>query len=244
MRTGDVLCPGVDVDAYKANCRVPLFPNQWNVWEVWVSTKEAPTRDKAVDLTRNFLRHVFAAHPATTAPQVTLGPAEFVAAQLGPYTTPGASGAPRTPRVVAATREGLGPSCPVPTVEGPDAMLVTVSFVFRGSETSWPWPTLGNRPASLWDATETGWCPIDAVAVLGRALAPVPGEQVPLQGGIWRNIKDEFPDFSEGVEIVGAAVREVVKGATSRLAFLAIGVGLGAFALWKLGQISASAKGA
>lgn len=237
FRTGDILCPGVDVDEYKASCRVPLFPNQWNVWEVWVSTSSAKTPSQVIDLARNFMRHVFAGHSLTFGPQVTQGPSEYVTASIGAYGGFGADNQPKGARGQVVRREDL--TCDVlPTVESGQApMLVTIAFVFRGNETSWPWPTLGNRPASVFDATQTGWCPINAIAVLQRALIPVPGERVPEPGGIWQNIKDEFPDFAGNAEIaavnITGAVKSLVSGATSRLAFFALG---GAAALYLLNR--------
>lgn len=221
--TGDLLCPGVDVDRFKATCRVPLFPNEWNTWEVLVSSENIRTESEAVDAARNFLRHVFSEHESTLIGQETLGPVEYVTASLGGY-----SGAARK---TAARRESV--TCDfLPSVKtGPDGspgFLITIAFVFRGVEKTWPWPTLGFLSQGVFN-----WCPVDAELTLSRAFYPIPGAQTPARGGTWQAIKDEYPDFAHGAEVVGSAVASFVGTAFSRTAFFLAGGALGAFLLWK-----------
>jgi len=227
FRTGDLTCPDVDVDAFKASCRVPLYPNQWNTWEVWVSTEEIKDEDAITNLVRNFMRHVFAEHKSTAIQGTTLGPAEYLTVSLGPY-----KGRTRIPGESRTTLK-----CEfLPTVRGTEPMLVTVAFVFRGTETDWPWPTLGRWPRDFFSPYIRGWCPIDAIAVLEDALQPIPGERVPEVGGTWQDIKDEMPDFSHGVEVVGETIKKALAFTFSRAMFFAGGLVVGGIALWKWGR--------
>lgn len=50
-RTGDLLCPGIDLDDWSTECRAPLFANQWNQWLLLRSTYDGVKESELVDRT-------------------------------------------------------------------------------------------------------------------------------------------------------------------------------------------------
>jgi hypothetical protein len=50
------LCHDVDVQSFKSTCRVPLFPGQWNSWQLWVNDERASSWEAVEDLIHDALR--------------------------------------------------------------------------------------------------------------------------------------------------------------------------------------------
>jgi len=171
---GDLGCPGVDVDEWRKQNRVPLFPGKVNRWVLVRTTRDNPTPD---DL-KNTLAAVFAKwfegtvlDPALTFKGTTrsatadLIKLERVSKERLSLDNP------------ARRREdlpGLGP-----TVAPGEVVWLEVTFAYRGQQTDMPWPV---RTGAAMQLTSSAQCPVGADWMLDAAQTPTvdaPPEQTP-----------------------------------------------------------------
>jgi len=161
---GDLGCPGVDVDQWRKQNRVPLFPGKVNRWVLVRTTRDNPTPD---DL-KNTLAAVFAKwfegtvlDPAFTFKGTTrsatadLIKLERVSKERLPVDNP------------ARRREdlpGLGP-----TVAPGEVVWLEVTFAYRGQQTDMPWPV---RTGAAMQLTSSAQCPVGADWMLDAAQTP------------------------------------------------------------------------
>lgn len=58
IRTGDLTCPGIDLDSWESACRAPLYANQWNRWLLIRSTYDGTTVSQIADRAAWFMNAV------------------------------------------------------------------------------------------------------------------------------------------------------------------------------------------
>jgi len=161
---GDLGCPGVDVDEWRRQNRVPLFPGKVNRWVLVRTTRDNPTPD---DL-KNTLAAVFVnwfegtvLDPALTFKGTTrsatadLIKLERVSKERLSLDNP------------ARRREdlpGLGP-----TLAPGEVVWLEVTFAYRGQQTDMPWPV---RTGAAMQLTSSAQCPVGADWMLDAAQTP------------------------------------------------------------------------
>jgi len=161
---GDLGCPGVDVDEWRKQNRVPLFPGKVNRWVLVRTTRDNPTPD---DL-KNTLAAVFSKwfegtvlDPAlvfkgtTRSATADLIKLERVSKERLSLDNP------------ARRREelpGVGP-----TVAPGEVVWLEVTFAYRGQQTDMPWPV---RTGAAVQLTSSAQCPIGADWMLDAAQTP------------------------------------------------------------------------
>ena len=204
---GDLGCPGIDVEAFKARCRVPIYPEQWNRWFLWRTDRDNPS---PLDIDRSAVAVLgkwfeLVEQPSGLSwPGKGTGKVDNVSVRVVPWDWGGEWGK------VVARREQCGP---VPMLKaGSGAIGVTLEFVYRGTNTSMPWPL--HQVAVL-----GSYCPIGADWLLVRAYAP-PAAPVPKEKG--------------AMEEAGEAVRKVARS------ILPNPIGIVVFALAGLGVVAIS----
>lgn len=159
--TDKILCYGVDVDAYRASCQVPLFPDMWNTWELYRQTTTSDDLARSADKALAFMtwlnnvvlggkiRHVTVEANGQRVGDKLDG--EIIA----------------TPAIV--TRETV---CDVlPELAASDAHppydVCRVRFVYRGTEVGTPWPSY-----KLVGGVAYQLCPTGAKWMLGTCYGP------------------------------------------------------------------------
>lgn len=124
-----IICPGVDLDTYRAECIAPLFPNMWNTWRLYrastPSTDPAKFADQALAFMTWLDLNVFDGKIRQ------LGPENIHVGEDNPWNTP-----------PMLTRQSV---CTVPmSLEAssgqPPYLSAVVRFVYRGVATGTPWP--------------------------------------------------------------------------------------------------------
>jgi hypothetical protein len=162
---GDLGCWGVDVDAFKASCRVPLYPEQWNRWFLWRTARDNASAADVERSTFAVMRKWF---------EMVEGPSGLSSPGMSDIWTP-SRGKVDNMRIslvpwdwsadwgrVTARAEDCTPT-PTPAPGG--RLGVAVEFVYRGQPTSMPWPV--HSPAII-----GRYCPTEADWMLVRAYAP------------------------------------------------------------------------
>ncbi|MES1174939.1 MAG: hypothetical protein ABUL62_11495 [Myxococcales bacterium] len=161
---GDLGCPGVDVDEWRKQNRVPLFPGKVNRWVLVRTTRDNPTPD---DL-KNTLAAVFVKwfegtvlDPAlvfkgtTRSATADLIKLERISKDRLSLDNP------------ARRREELpGVS---PSVAPGEVVWLEVTFAYRGQQTDMPWPV---RTGAAMQLTSSAQCPIGADWMLDAAQTP------------------------------------------------------------------------
>lgn len=254
-RVGDLLCPGIDVDAFKAACRIPLYPQQWNVWVCNRTLSDEPDHAEIVE----GMEHLLGASSANrfggvegnwqhelTGDFTWLDVLDFTGQEI--TTTSGqvdeealaeklrslgklAEGHTLT---ATARRETSCPGQPLPLVKGPTATKVVVIFFYRGTATSGPWPVF--KPTNLPGYAANSWCPTNAKWVLDStyqplALKPPPDEYDKPIGPdlpVWKPTDAQIKTIRNGLLVLGA----VALGVLALNA--AVGARLGATAVRRL----------
>lgn len=152
---GSLLCPGIDPDEWAKKCQAPVYPDKWNVWRLYRTTRDNPTA-KELERTADALLMQITKH-------VGSGKIPHTMFSIGETPPSWAEG-----RSVLARREDCSP---VPTLAASDAdppyAVIWVRFVFRGSHSSMPWPV---RKVS-WIGFASA-CPVEADWILDRVYEP------------------------------------------------------------------------
>ena len=201
---GDLGCPGVDVDAFRASCRVPLYPERWNRWLLWRTARDNPSVLDVERSTFAVMRKWFelVEQPSGFSwPGKGEGKIDNLILRMVPYDWTGGWG----PSI--ARREQCSP---VPMMRPGTGMPlgIAVEFVFRGMATNMAWPV--HRPAVI-----GSYCPIGADWMLARAYA-APATEAPQE----RTTADEM---AEAARKVG---RAILPSPISVVMFAALGLGV------------------
>lgn len=158
VAVGDLSCPGVDVDAFKAKCRAPLNPEGYNRWLLWRTTRDEPS---ALDVERSTYAvlskwfELVEGPTGVSLPGYGTGKVDNVRLRIVPWDW-------SVPWRTVARREDC---TPLPTVAGNGAIGVLIEFAYRGSSHNMPWP--------VHKAQIVGpWCPVQADWILARVYEP------------------------------------------------------------------------
>lgn len=154
---GDLFCGDVDIDAWKAKNRAPLYPEGWNRWVLLRTTEDNPSLLDLERTTRAVLAKWFELVDFTPGSNwgggkidnITIEPLE------GGWQTP-----PKN-RVVKH-RDDLDP---LPMLRPGGSTAIAVEFVYRGAARDMPWPV---HKAQMVNP----WCPVDADWMLWQVEAP------------------------------------------------------------------------
>jgi hypothetical protein len=210
---GDLGCPGVDVDEWRKQNRVPLFPGKVNRWVLVRTTRDNPTPD---DL-KNTLAAVFVKwfegtvlDPAlvfkgtTRSATADLIKLERVSKDRLSFDNP------------ARRREELpGVS---PSVAPGKVVWLEVTFAYRGQQTDMPWRV---RTGAAMQLTSSAQCPIGADWMLDAAQTPT---------------VDAPPEQTSGekaTEVVSAAADGVAGGLFNLLWLPLAALGAVALLVWQ-----------
>ncbi len=172
------LCSGVDVPEFKATCRVPLFPNEWNCWQLWVNDERATSWEAVEDLIHDALRVWF--EYGIVAPFNSI-PIHDVRLSREPYGNADGS------QVQRAVRKE---DCPLgTTVAGRAPLRVFLRFVYRGQLTNLPFPTF---KGSL--LVGYSWCPTAADVMVDNVYLPLT-DAIPEEPEWYEPIVPDVPDI-------------------------------------------------
>lgn len=173
MRTGALpspldlaLCPGIDVDAFKASCQAPIFPNHWNHWRLYRTTRDNPSDEDVKQTALAFLMHVFKAFDMGVVRHEDI---VVVPLNDDKHSNPWNTSIVYN-RALCVQPINLGHS-----PFSPAFRTVYARFVYRGSRQSIPWP------ARRVVAGVASWCPQNADWILDSVFAPS-AENVPPEG--------------------------------------------------------------
>lgn len=151
-----IICPGIDLDKYRAECVAPLFPDMWNTWRLYKATTpdEDPAKfgDKALAFMTWLDLNVFDGKIRQ------LGPENIHVGEENPFGT--------TPIL---TRQTV---CDMPmaleATEGkPPYLSAVVRFVYRGVAQGTPWPAY-----KITTPVTQSLCPSGARWLLDTVYAP------------------------------------------------------------------------
>lgn len=148
-RTGDLLCPGSDVDAFEQECRAPIFRDAWNHWRLYYTSAHA-TLPKHVEAT---VRDYFGKVNASLGGRI-----RHLSIEVGQP--------PAWTKYKLVERQ----QCPtVPMLRASDYSPaywpVFARFVYRGVESHIPWVALQGSPTPH-------TCPLEADLLLDAVFAP------------------------------------------------------------------------
>ena len=164
ISVGDLGCPGIDVEKWRAENRAPLFPGKVNRWVLVRTTRDDPTTDDLKNTLAATFEHWFSGTP--------LDPAL-------PFDGTTRSGAADLIRLERASTDRLSLPQPVRRREelpgqipvlGPGGVVwLEVSFAYRGQVLSMPWPVRTGASAQL---TSSADCPVGADWILDSVGFP------------------------------------------------------------------------
>lgn len=157
FHTGDLGCGDVDIEAFKASCRAPLFPNRWNTWSLFRTTTDNPSRTELEEKSRAVLDLWFGG--------IFGRPFQDLATnvELVTFDDPGDGKEPFGRNVDPVARKE---DCTQFMYLRPGPYVrVGVRFAYRGTATNMPWPVHRNQLMN-------SWCPIDCDWMLDRVFPP------------------------------------------------------------------------
>ena len=167
IAVGDLGCPGVDVEKWRAENRAPLFPGKVNRWLLVRTTRDNPTPDD--------LKNTLAATFVRWFSGTPLDPAV-------PFDGTTRSGAADLIRLERVSKERLNLVHParrfeelpgqLPSVAPGDVVWLEVTFAYRGQLLSMPWPVRTGAEIQL---TSQADCPVGADWMLAAAAFPDTG---------------------------------------------------------------------
>lgn len=161
---GDLGCPGVDVDEWQKQNRVPLFPDKVNRWILVRTLRDNPTPDALKDTLAATFSKWFAGTPfdpvlpskgTTRSATADLIKLERVSRERLSFP------------VVARRREEL-PGL-FPTVRPGEVVWIEVTFAYRGQVADMPWPVRTGAAVQLQSSAN---CPVEADWILDSAAVP------------------------------------------------------------------------
>lgn len=194
-RVGDVLCPGVDVDEWKAKNRVPLFPGKENKWVLAYNVSDGETTNEITTRIYEAFEYWFDASVgiiAASENRAKIGEADSVKVVSITRDRPMIDGS-------IATRKETLPSMPV--VTGNDVAFAYVVFDFRGSATTMAWPCF----TSIWGGKIKGSCPNSSDIALQYTYQPTKNVEPERTDG------DVLTDFGHGAGDFGSGIVDAIK---------------------------------
>jgi hypothetical protein len=173
---GDVGCPGIDVDQWQKDNRVPLFPGKVNRWILVRTLRDDPTpEDLKTTLAATFSKW-FKGTPFDPVLPFKL---ERVSKEHLSFPNP------------ARTRLQI-PG--VPTVRPGEVVWLEVSFAYRGQQIDMPWPV---RTGAAVQLDSSARCPSGADWMLDSAA--VPTVDAPPEKSTGQKAGDTLSDGAAGV---------------------------------------------
>jgi len=167
ITVGDLGCPGVDVEKWRAENRAPLFPGKVNRWLLVRTTRDDPTPDDLKNTLAATFERWFSGTP--------LDPAF-------PFDGTTRSGAADLIRLERVSKERLNLAHParrfeelpgqLPSVASGDLVWLEVTFAYRGQLLSMPWPVRTGAAVQLSSQAD---CPVGADWMLAAAAFPEVG---------------------------------------------------------------------
>jgi hypothetical protein len=167
ITVGDLGCPGVDVEKWRAENRAPLFPGKVNRWLLVRTTRDDPTPDDLKNTLAATFEKWFAGTP--------LDPAF-------PFDGTTRSAAADLVRLERVSKERLNLAHParrfeelpglLPSVRSGEVVWLEVTFAYRGQLLSMPWPVRTGAEVQL--QSQAG-CPVGADWMLAAAAFPETG---------------------------------------------------------------------
>ena len=192
---GDVLCPGVDVDAWKAQNRAPLFPGKQNKWVLARANDDGLT---VADITTSLyeaFEYWFDASVgiiAASEDRAKIGEADSVrVVSIGEFPQMAAG-------TIIARKESLSS---MPIITGKRVVYVEVTFDYRGTNSNMAWPCF----TSIWDGKIKGSCPNSSDWALQYVFQPVKGVEPERTDG------DVLTDFGGGISDFGGKAADALK---------------------------------
>jgi hypothetical protein len=161
---GDLGCPGIDVDAWQKQNRVPLFPGKVNRWILVRTLRDDPTPAELKDTLAATFSKWFAGTPfdpvlpsegTTRSATADLIKLERVSKERLSFPQP------------ARRREEL-PGI-LPTLRPGELVWLEVSFAYRGQLVDMTWPVRTGAAAQL---ESSAHCPVGADWILDAAAVP------------------------------------------------------------------------
>lgn len=168
VRTGDLLCPGIDTDEFKKQCQAPIFPNRWNHWRLYRTTRDNPSDQDVIDTGLAFLMQITKASDMGVIrhEEIIVVPGNSNASHSNPWQTPIVDNRMRCVQPIHLANSDFTPAY----------RTVYARFVYRGSRQSIPWPVRKVNALGL-----ASWCPQNADWILDTVFAPsdvaVPSEK-------------------------------------------------------------------
>lgn len=184
FRTGDLLCD-IDSDEFARTCRVRLFPDNWNVWRIFINSQLSENPDTiatiAAVLVNNAIKDV-----GGILHDFEAVVSEPISAGQVPIQLPATFGDRRK------SQDWLT-NCDWPQTRLRSNVpwrSVAVRFVYRGASGNAPWPSM--RVSSIGIKV---YCPVEADALLDSVWEPIPDESVPDVPAVLDDIPDSFPSI-------------------------------------------------
>jgi hypothetical protein len=194
---GDLGCAGVDVDEWRKQNRVPLFPNKVNRWVLVRTLRDDPTPDDLKNTLAATFSKWFAGMPfdaalpskgTTRSATADLIKLEHVSKERLSF--------PQNAR----RREEL-PGI-LPRVRSGEVVWLEVSFAYRGQLVDMPWPVRAGAAVQLQSSAN---CPVDADWMLDAAA--VPTVDAPPEKSSSEKAGETITDTAQNV---GAGIAKVV----------------------------------
>lgn len=173
--TGDLFCPGVDIEKFKAANRVPMFPGKWQVWKLYRTDKDNPSAADIEQTARAVVLQWFKT--------IEAGDVDHIEVLSGP---------PAGSKRVKRWEDNPSPM----SVHAKTPIVVWVSFVYRGTATDGPWPV---HKAQVINP----WCPVDADWMLGEVWLPDEKKPIPEAPTVPEIIRPEVEKAKEWVSSFG-----------------------------------------
>lgn len=175
-----LLCPGVDTQIFKASCRIPLYPNQWNYWQIWVNNEDSLSWEDMADLIHDALRVWFDYGPVAPFNAI---PIHDVRLNTEPYANQDGSPIQRAYR-----KE----DCPLGTTVGGNAPIrVFMRFVYRGQLRDMAFPAFKGSIIAGYS-----WCPTASDVMVDRVFHPLTDE-VPDEKPWYDPVVPGMPEWPE-----------------------------------------------
>lgn len=199
-QTGDLLCPGVDVDKFKLECQAPVFPNQWNHWRLYRTTRDNPTDQEVIDTALAFLGKITTPMDMGKIRHEDIVVIKDNSVHENPWKTHIIMNRLECTQSIQLAHSDFNPAY----------RTVYVRFVYRGSRDKIPWPVRKVSSIGL-----GSWCPLDADWILDSVFAPssvnVPAESTDpiLPGYVEQGVPEVTLDYKQKALLWGLGIGAV-----------------------------------
>lgn len=199
-QTGDLLCPGVDVDKFKQECQAPIFPNQWNHWRLYRTTRDNPSDQEVIDTALAFLGKITTPMDMGKIRHEDMVVIKDNAVHENPWKTHIIMNRVECSQTIQLAHSDFNPAY----------RTVYVRFVYRGSRDKIPWPVRKVSTVGL-----GSWCPLNADWILDSVFAPsavnVPPESTDpiLPGYVEQGVPEVTLDYKQKALLWGLGIGAV-----------------------------------